>query len=129
MRPLDSAKLSRLERNILDAVYRIGEAPASEITAALSVRTSEDSVRVTLRRLEKKGILTHRRDGQRHIYRPAVPPATARRSALRHLLDTYFVGSSSKAVLTLLDLSSNNLSTEELDEIASWIEQEREELS
>ncbi|MEN8145306.1 MAG: BlaI/MecI/CopY family transcriptional regulator [Gemmatimonadota bacterium] len=128
MRPFDSARLSRLERNILDAVYRIGAAPASEIAAALSLQTSEDSVRVTLGKLEKKGILTHRRDGQRHVYSPAVPTATARRSALRHLLDTYYVGSSSKAVLTLLDLSSKNLSKEELDEIASWIEQEREEL-
>lgn len=124
MPELDPTALSRLERNILETLYRVGESAASEVAAALSADASEDSVRVTLGKLEKRGVLKHRREGNRHIYRPAVSRQRARVSALRHLLDTYFEESSSKAVLTLLDLSSD-LDDEELDRLQAWIDQER----
>ncbi|MEN8374824.1 MAG: BlaI/MecI/CopY family transcriptional regulator [Gemmatimonadota bacterium] len=123
----DPTLLSRLERNLLETLYRLGEASASEVASAMPPGTSEDSVRVTLGKLEKRGILTHRSDGPRHIYRPTVPADAAAAKALRHLLSTYFAGASSKAVLTLLDLSSNQLDETELDEIADWIEAERED--
>ena len=109
----------------MDAVYRLGEAGAAEVAEAVPLETSEASVRVTLGILEKKGHVRHYRDGQRHIYSATVPRERARRSALRHVLDTFFADSSSKAVLTMLDLSSETLTPEELDQIAAWLEQER----
>ena len=125
MRELDPAALTRLERNILETLYRVGEAPASEVAADLKGDATEDSVRVTLGKLERKGVVTHRREGVRHIYRPAIPRDRARVPAIRHLLDTYFAGSSSRAVLTLLDASSEDLSDEDLDELQAWIDRER----
>lgn len=123
----DPNQLSRLERNILEALYRTGEASAAEVAAALPGEASEDSVRVTLGRLERRGVVDFRRDGQRHIYRPAVPREDAGSSALRHLVRTYFAGASASAVLRLIDLSRSDLSEGELAEIAERIEAEREE--
>ena len=127
MPEFDPTALSRLERNILETLYRMGEAPAADVAAALTGDATEDSVRVTLGWLERKGVLTHRRDGSRHIYRPAVSRDRARASAVRHLLDTYFPGSSSRAVLTLLDASAEDLSDEDLDRLQAWIDRERED--
>lgn len=126
-KPYDPTQLSRLERNILEALYRMEEASASEVAAALPGEASEDSVRVTLGRLEKRGVVGFRRDGQRHIYRPTVPPEDAGSSALRHLVETYFAGASSKAVLRLIDLSSSDLTGDDLTEIADRIDAERED--
>jgi predicted transcriptional regulator len=121
-----AADLSRREREMMDILYQLGEAGASEVAAKMRENPGYDSVRVTLGILEKKGHLTHRKDGRRHVYSPTVPHKKATKSALRNLLNTFFRGSPSKAVLSLLDMSSKRLSRDELDEIAEWIEQERQ---
>jgi predicted transcriptional regulator len=109
----------------MDIVYRLGEAGASEVASKMRDDPGYDSVRVTLGILEKKGHLKHRQDGRRYVYMPTVPHRKATRSAMRNLLQTFFRGSPSKAVLSLLDMSSKRLSRSELDEIAEWIENER----
>jgi predicted transcriptional regulator len=119
--------LSRRERQILDLVYRLGEASVADVVSRIDDAPSYDSIRVTLGILERKGYVKHRQEGLRYIYVPAVPADEARRSALKHLLGTFFSGSPSRAILTLLDESSGRLSEEELDEIAAWIEQARQE--
>ena len=115
-------KLSRLERRIVDALYRLGEGAVVDVTRAMRGEPSHDSIRVTLGILEKKGYVTHRREGPRYIYRPSVPPDRARRQAAGHLTRTFFGGKPSRAILALLDMSSEELSREELDEIAARIE-------
>lgn len=116
------SRLSRLERSIVDALYRLDEGTAADVLKLMPGDPSHDSVRVTLGILEKKGYVTHRRDGPRYVYRPTVSAERARSQAARHLTRTYFGGKPSRAILALLDLSSGELSREELDEIAARIE-------
>ena len=113
--------LSRRESQIMDAVYRLGEASVADVACRLPDAPAYNAVRVTLGILEKKGYLTHRQDGPRYLYAPAVPADKAKLSALQHLMQTFFSGSPSSAILTLLDMSSAKLSEEELDEIAARI--------
>ena len=124
--PKPPKKLSRLEREIMDTVYRLGEVAAADVVAAMKADDAYDSIRVTLGTLEKKGHLKKRRDGNRNLYAPAVPHSRARRSALRHVLHTFFEGSSSKAILSLLD--SSKLSDEELADIEDLLRKRRKEL-
>lgn len=116
------AHLSRLERSIVDALYRLGEGAVADVTRAMPGKPSHDSVRVTLRILEKKGYVTHRREGPRYVYRPTVSAERARKQAARHLTRTFFGGKPSRAILALLDMSAEQIPREELDEIASRIE-------
>ena len=109
----------------MDIVYRLGEAGAAEVSSKMRDEPGYDTVRVTLGILEKKGHLKHRQDGRRYVFSPTVPHRKATRSAWRNLIHTFFRGSPSKAILSLLDMSSTRLSQEELDEIAEWIEKER----
>ena len=119
--------LSRRESQIMDVIYRLGEASVSDVVARLPDPPAYNSIRVTLGILEKKGYVRHRQDGQRYIYRPAVSPEKATESAVSHLLKTFFGGSPSKAILTLLDMSSERLSDEDLDHLAQWIEHARKD--
>ena len=118
-------RLSRREREIMEVVYRHGEATASDVAAALPDKPSYDTIRVTLGILEKKGHVKHRRDGRRYVYTPTVPAERASRAAVRSLLRTFYRGKPSAAILTMLDESSVKLSKQELDEIAGWIDRER----
>ena len=120
-------QLSRRERQIMDVLYRLGEAGAAEVVDHLPDRPAYNSIRVTLGILERKGIVRHRREGNRYVYTPTVPAEAMRESALRHLVRTLFRGSSSKAVLTLLDSPSTRLSKEELNELAAWVEAAKRE--
>jgi predicted transcriptional regulator len=120
-------QLSRRERQIMDILYRLGEAGAAEVVAHLSDRPAYNSVRVTLGILERKGVVRHRREGSRYVYSPIQPAEAVRESALRHLVRTFFRGSPSKAVLTLLDSPSTRLSEEELNELAAWVEAAKRE--
>jgi predicted transcriptional regulator len=119
------AIFSRREREIMDIVYRLGEAGAHEVTRHMKDGVGHDTVRVTLAILEKKGHVKHRKDGRRNIYAPTVPRERATKTAVQNLTRTFFKGSPSKAILTMLDLSSSKLTEAELDDIAAWIEQER----
>lgn len=118
--------LSRRERQIMAAIYRHGEASVSDVLRELPDDPSYNSVRVILGILEKKGHVRHRREDRRYIYSPAVSRERATRSALKSLLETFFRGAPSEAILTLLDMSSTRLSNEELDRIAEWIANEKE---
>ena len=120
-------QLSRRERQIMDVLYRLGEAGAAEVVEHLPDRPAYNSVRVTLGILERKGVVRHRQEGTRYLYAPTVPAEKARESELRHLVRTFFRGSPSKAVLTLLDSPSTRLSAEELDELAAWVEAAKRE--
>jgi len=120
-------QLSRRESQIMDIIYHLGEATVAQVLERMPDPPGYNSVRITLGILEKKGYLRHRQDGQRYVYAPVVPPEKAKRSVMGHLLKTFFAGSTSHAVLTLLDMSSSRISDAELDEIAAWIEQARAE--
>lgn len=114
--------LSRRERQIMDILYRLGEAGAAEVVEHLADRPPYNSVRVTLAILERKGMVRHRREGARYVYQPTMSPERARESALRHVVRTFFRGSPTKAALTLLDSPSTRLSAEELNQLAAWVE-------
>ena len=116
-------ELSRRERQIMTVVYRKERATAEEIRSALPDPPSNSAVRATIRILEDKGVLTHEKEGRTHVYYPTTPPDEAAQSALERLKQTFFEGSASKAVSTLL--SSADLSEEELDEISRLINRAR----
>jgi BlaI family transcriptional regulator, penicillinase repressor len=118
------AQLSRRERQIIEALYRLGEGSARDVARAIRDPAAHDVVRVTLLTLERKGQIRHRVEGRRHVYAPVQSPDKARRSALATLTSTFFAGSASRAVLALLDMSRAKLSEAELDELAAWVEQQ-----
>jgi len=120
-------QLSRRERQIMEAIYRAGQATATEVLESLPDPPSYSTVRALLRILETKGHLRHVADGTRYVFLPVVAPDRARRSAIQSLLDTFFEGSREKAVAALLDASRSELSESELDRISRLIENAREE--
>lgn len=122
--PLD---LGRRERQIMEVVYRLGRASASEVLANLPDPPSYSAVRGMLRLLEEKGHLRHEQDGIRHVYFPTVPRDDMRETAMRHVLRTFFAGSMSAAMAALLDASEEPPSERELDKLARMIEQAREQ--
>src|SRR5262245_49405190 len=97
-----TAALSRRERQIMDILYRRGKATAGEVMADLPGDPSDSTVRTQLRVLERKGHVRHDELGLKFIYMPAVPRRAARKSALKHLVDTFFDGSVEKVVGALL---------------------------
>lgn len=124
---LSQQKLSRREREIMDILYRRGQATAAEIHAALPDPPSYSAVRALLRVLEEKGHVRHREKNLRYVYLPVVPRDKARRSAVAHLLDTFFDGSAEDAVATLLDVSAQNLSDADFERLSELIEKARKE--
>src|SRR5262245_40431489 len=109
--------LSRRERQIMDILYRRTRATAAEVMADLPGDPSYSTVRTQLRVLEQKGHVHHEEQGLRYIYLPAVPRHAARKSALRHLVETFFDGSAEKVVAALLGGEGTRLTDEELDHI------------
>ncbi len=120
-------ELSRRERQVLDLVYRRGRATANEVLGDMPDPPSYSSVRSVLRLLEKKGLLTHVEDGPRHVYIPTIRRDRARRTALRHMLKTFFDDSPEEVVTALLDVSKAQLSAVELERIAELIDRAKEE--
>ena len=119
--------LSRRERQIMDVLYQRGRATASEIHQALPDAPSYSAVRAKLRVLEEKGHVRHKAELLRYVYVPTLPRDTARRSALRHMLATFFEGSVEQAMAALLDPSVARLSKEDLDRISALIEEAKKE--
>jgi predicted transcriptional regulator len=119
--------LSRRERQIMDILYRLGRATVGEVMAELTGDPSYSTVRTQLRVLEDKGHVHHEELGLRYVYMPAVPRHAARKSALRHLVDTFFDGSSERAVAALLGGQATRLSDEDLDRIADLVTKARRE--
>jgi BlaI family transcriptional regulator, penicillinase repressor len=121
------AVLSRRERQIMDILFRRGRATAAEVMGELPHESSYSTVRTQLRVLEKKGHVRHEQDGVRFVYMPVVARQAARKSALRHVIDTFFDGSPEKAVAALLGGEASKLSREEFDRIAEMIKRARKE--
>ena len=127
MRKDGHGNLSRRERQIMDILYRRGRASAQEILEAMPDPPTYSAVRAKLRVLEEKGHIRHEEEALRYVYVPTVARDSARRSALRHLLSTFFENSVEQAVAALVDLSAANLSREELDRISSLIDEAKKE--
>ena len=122
--PLEHS-LSRRERQIMDVLFQHGEATAAEVRGGMPDAPSYSAVRTQLRILEDKGHIKHEQDGPRYLYRPTVAKEHAKRSALNHLVDTFFNGSAEQAMAALLDDSSGALSDHELDRLDDLIQQAR----
>jgi predicted transcriptional regulator len=121
--------LTRRERQIMDILFRRGRATAAEVLAELPGNPSYSTVRTQLRVLEEKGHARHEEDGVRYVYMPAVARVTARKSALRHVIDTFFDGSTEKVVAALLGGEATRLSSEEIDRLAALIARAKKERS
>jgi len=118
---LDPATLSRREREVLDIVYRLGRATAAEVRAEMAQAPTDPAVRTTLRILVRKGRLRHEYDGPRYVYTPTVARDRARRSAFRHLLDTFFGGSARGAMAALLEMEEMDISARERRRLSDLI--------
>jgi predicted transcriptional regulator len=125
-RPLHAA-LSRRERQIMDILFRLGRATAAEVMAGLPGEPSSSTVRTQLRVLEQKGHVRHEQDGLRFVYLPVIARHTARKSALRHVIETFYDGSAEKAVAALLGGEAARLSDEQLERIAAMIAKARKD--
>src|SRR5258705_10074447 len=119
--------LTRRARQLMDILYRRGRATANDVMAALPGHTSYSTVRTQLRVLESKGHVRHEEEGLRYVYIAALPRRAARKSALRHLVDTFFEGSTEKVVGALLGGDGARLSDEELERIADLVAKARKE--
>src|SRR5688572_1898969 len=105
--------VSRRERQILDALYRAGRATVAEIQHAIPDPPSYSAVRTLLRILEDKGHVRHEQDGARYVYLPRITRDRVKRSALRHLLHTFFEGSTTQAIAALIDEDAGRLSSDD----------------
>ena len=123
----DHATLTRRERQIMDILYKRGRATANDVLDDLPGAPHYSTVRTQLRVLEEKGHVTHEEDGVRYVYMPALPRRAARKSALRHLVDTFFDGSAEQVVAAVLGGEGAKLSEEELDRIAELIDKAKKE--
>lgn len=119
--------LGHRERQIVDAVFRLGEASVGDVLEVLPDPPTYSTVRKMMSLLEEKGMLKHRREGTKYIYRPVKSRETASRSAVKHLLATFFSGSATDAVNAILDAASDNLRKEDFDRLRKMIDQARRE--
>ena len=121
------AHLSRRERQIMDTLHQRGHATAAEVQAALPDAPGYSAVRALLRILEDKGHVKHRREGIRYVYLPRAKRESARRSALKRVVSTFFQGSIKQAMAALLETGDARLSDSELQELQQMIHQARKE--
>ena len=111
----------------MDVLYKLGRATAAEVMDQLDAGSAYSTVRTQLGVLERKGHVRHDEDGLRYVYMPTVPRASARRSALRHLVDTFFEGSTTQAVAALLGGEAARISDDELERIEALVAKSRRE--
>jgi predicted transcriptional regulator len=121
------AGLSRRERQIMDILYQRGKASVSEVRDVMKDAPGYSAVRAMLRVLEEKGHARHQAEGLKYVYMPTVAREKAKRSAVKHLLDTFFAGEPDQIVAALLDVSAARLTREELDRMSEMIEEARRE--
>jgi predicted transcriptional regulator len=119
--------LGARERQIMDAIYRLGEASVGEVLAELPDPPTYSAVRTMVRLLEGKGLLRHRQVGTKYVYRPAHSREAAKRSALKHLMQTFFGGSAADAVAALLDPAVAKLSDDDIQRLERLIQEARQE--
>jgi len=117
--------LTRRERQIMDILYRRGRAIAADVMKDLSGDPNYSTVRTQLRVLEEKGHVRHEVEGLRYVYMPAVPRHAARKSALKHLVHTFFEGSSEQVVAAVLGGEATRLSEDDLERIADLVAKAR----
>jgi BlaI family transcriptional regulator, penicillinase repressor len=120
-------QLSRREREIMDILYQRGKASASQVREAMEEAPGYSAVRAMLRVLEEKGHVRHQEEGLKYVYLPTVARDKAKRSAVKHVLDTFFSGSPEQIVAALLDVSASRLTREELDRMSAMIEKAKKE--
>lgn len=123
----DPSQLGRREREILDIVFRLEEASVGDVIAQMAEPPAYDSVRTMLRLLERKGYVKHRKDGTRYVYRPTQSRSTASKSALSHLMATFFQNSIADTMAAVLDLKSDDLGDDELAKLQELIDKARSE--
>jgi predicted transcriptional regulator len=111
----------------MDIVFQMGRASAAEVHERIPSPPGYSAIRATMRILEEKGLLKHDYDGKRYIYRPALGHSQARKTAVDHLLNTFFGGSTAGAVMALLETPGRDLTDEELDRMTVLIEKARKE--
>ncbi len=122
--PLD---LGKRERQIVESIYRLGEAAVSDVLAELTDPPSYSSVRAMLGQLVQKGVLKQRQEGKRYLYRPAVSKDKARQSVLKNVLATFFEGNPLDAMVAMLDISDEQLAEDDLRRLKGLIEKTRKE--
>jgi BlaI family penicillinase repressor len=121
------ATFSRRERQIMETLYQLGKASASEVRAKMADAPAYSTVRALLRVLEDKGHVKHENEGLKYVYVPVVNRNQAKRSAVKHLVETFFRESPEQVVAALLDVSSKQLTNQELDRMAEMIEKAKKE--
>jgi predicted transcriptional regulator len=119
--------LGRRERQIMDVIYRLGKGSVREVRELLPNPPSYSATRTMLNLLEQKGLLRHRREGQKYVYLPTGSPQAAKQSAVKHLIKTFFRGSPADAAAAILDSYSTKLNDEELERLQRFIDKAREE--
>ena len=119
--------LSRRERQIMDILYQRGKASASEVREAMEAAPGYSAVRAMLRVLEEKGHVKHQAEGLKYVYVPTVARDKAKRSAVKHVMETFFNGSAEQIVAALLDVASTRLTRGELDRMSEMIEKAKKE--
>ena len=125
MPPAERVILSRRERQIMDVVYRLKRATVQQVLDELSDPPSYSAIRALMRLLEEKGHLTHVAEGNRYVYAPTQAKEKASKSALRHLLDTFFDNSVETAVAAMLDVKSKEMTNDDLDRLQQLINDAR----
>lgn len=124
---MHTTSLSRRERQIVDALYKLEAATVGEVMDLMPDPPSYSAVRATLRVLEEKGHVTHKQDGQRYLYMPTVPRDAAQSNALQHMVGTFFGGSVEQAVLALLSLPETRLTEQDLEQLAARVRKAEQE--
>lgn len=123
----DPSQLGRREREILDIVFRLEEATVNDVIEQMAEPPAYDSVRTMLRLLERKRFVKHRKDGTRYVYRPTQSKSSASKSALSHLMATFFENSVADTMAAALDLQSDDLNDDEIEKLQTLIDQARRE--
>ena len=123
----EGVNLSRRERQIMDFLFRVGRASAADVLEGIPEPPSYSAVRAMLRTLEEKGHVRHEEEGRAYVYLPTTRVESARRSALAHLLRTFFDNSAEQAMAALLDLRGTKMSEAELNRMGELIEQAKQE--
>jgi len=124
-KPHPLQQLAPRERQIMEILFRRGRATAAEVQEALGEPVSNSAVRGMLRLLAQKGLVSYEEDGPRYVYSPVIRPDDARRSALSHLVDTFFSNSRSSAIATLLDMGREPLSDDEYERLDALLKKAR----
>lgn len=124
---MEKPGLSRRERQIMDALYTLGEATVGEVMDRMPDPPSYSAVRATLRVLEEKGHAKHKQDGPRYLYLPTVSRDKAQSNALKHVVGTFFGGSVEQAVMALLSMPETKMSEDQLEKLAEQVRRAEEE--